>query len=79
MKDLPPEMKMIASTQGDVIALKAAIDALIETLSPAQRQQFSEHFARVSEAARTALLPSTMPDEALQSFDLVVQTIRPTT
>jgi len=78
MENLPPQMKMIASTQGDVLALQVAINALIETLSPAQSEAFLENIDRQAEAARASLPPSVMPEEAIQRFELVVRTMRPT-
>lgn len=76
MTTLTPEQKMIATLQGEVLALKAGVSALLATMQPAQRPAFSKALEELGEHTKANQLPTPVPDQLIHAFDEQLASMR---
>ena len=69
MNNLSHEQKMLAELQGQMLALRACITALLVSMPPEQQRTFGAKLEELSESARSNLLAMTVPEELRQAFD----------
>lgn len=76
MSELTPELQRYFRHDGMIVAVSAAISALIQTLSPEQKQTFLSAYEQEIEAAQTSFLPTALPEEFFEAFEKEAQQIR---
>jgi hypothetical protein len=78
MKNLSPELQLVASLQGEVHALRVCINALLVSMPPAQRAAFAPSLEQLAEHTSANVLGSAVPEEVNQAFAHGIQSIRET-
>ncbi len=76
MKNLSPEMKMVATLQGEVQALRVCIKALLASMPPAQQPAFAAKLEQLGEWTRAHVLGAAVPEELNQAFADELQSMR---
>lgn len=69
MLEMTEAKRLFFKTQGQLHATNAAVHALIQILSPEQRQAFLTVYALEIEAMQTSCLPQPLPEEYFQGFE----------
>ncbi|WP_440111773.1 hypothetical protein [Acidovorax sp. BL-A-41-H1] len=59
----------IAHVSGELMAMQAFTAAILRTLTPNQRAQFSTAFQAQAEFARVHLMSESVPEAVLQGFE----------
>lgn len=78
MENLNPEQQVLATQQGEVLALKTCIHALLISMPEQQREVFAKTFSFLEEWTRAQHLSVSVPEQCLQSFDQEVAAMRAT-
>jgi hypothetical protein len=69
MKNLSPEVKMLATLQGEVIAIRTVIGALLASLPAQQLRPLLPAINELAEASKSILLGLPVPDESIAGYD----------
>jgi len=69
MRNLEDATERICELKGNLVALDALISALLGTLSTEQRVRLGPLFEEFSEAARTALIHSSISEHTVSAFE----------
>ena len=75
--NLSNDQKLIATLQGEVIALQTIIGALLASHAPQHLQAFEFALAKQTEHTKSNLLGLAVPEETIQGFDQMLQKSQP--
>ena len=73
MKNLEEATEKICDLKGNLLAIEAFLDALIQVLPADAVQPLQSAFARIAEIARTELLHATISEHTIAAFERDVQ------
>ena len=75
MNEPKPTLDMIATLQGEMLAMKSVMGAILAVLAPEQRAHFRKFFGELEQQTQADLLAMHVPDGVLQGFSHTAESI----